>query len=550
MERMTGARALVEVLKQEGIQCVFHLPGSQIIEILDEIYQSPIRAIMCRHEQGAAFMADGYARALRVPGICLSTVGPGAVNLISGVAASFKASVPVIAITGIHNQKMLERDGFHEIDQVSLFRPVTKWSTCIHLSDKIPELVRKAFRIALSGRKGPVHLAIPSDVSRGETDYEPVEPSKYRSTLAQVCPEQVLDRVIRLLEDSRFPVILAGGEVLWSGASKALQDLAGSLQVPVATTRNHPDAFPASHPLGMGLLGRGRGEAANRIMKRADLILAVGVKFDYQTTRYNYDIIPRGAKIIHVSVDPDEVGRIYPVEMGIVCDSKAFLKDLLEKVRAMKISFGLKKIALEIKEDSQKVLDSEIDYESLPLRPETIARTLRDLLPPDTIVTLDGGNFAKHVRRHFQCLEKNTMHYPDDFGSVGAGFPMSLGVKVAKPDRPVVCMNGDGAFLLNCQELETAVREQINVMVVVFNDSGFGNVRAYQKLKCGGRYMCDHGNPPFGEMARLFGAQGAQVETLDQLKDAVKSGLKSNKPYVIDVKMTRDALEEPGFLGL
>jgi thiamine pyrophosphate-dependent acetolactate synthase large subunit-like protein len=174
---------------------------------------------------------------------------------------------------------------------------------------------------------------------------------------------------------------------------------------------------------------------------------------------------------------------------------------------------------------------------------------LRGLFPPETIIVLDGGNFAKHVRRHFDFLETDTTHYPDDFGSVGASFPMALGVKVACPEHPVACLNGDGAFLLNCQELETAVRENINVIVIVFNDFGFGNVRAYQKVKFKGRYMCDHDNPPFGEMARLFKADGAQVERLDELKEAVNTGLRTDKPYVIDVIMTREALEKPGFLG-
>lgn len=548
MARMTGAKAVVEVLKEEGIQCVFHLPGSQIIEILDEIYQSPIRPIMSRHEQGAAFMADGYARALHSTGVCLSTVGPGAVNLVSGIAASYKASVPVVAITGVHDQKMLERDSFHEIDQVGLFKPITKWSACIHQPDKVPELMRKAFRIALSGRKGPVHLAIPSDVSQGELDYEASEPSRYRSPVSAACPDQMIDDIINLIQKATFPAILAGSEILWFKAGDSLTELAETLEIPVVTTRNNPDAFPVNHPLGAGLIGKGRGEAGNRVIKQADLLLAMGVKFDYQSTRYNFDIIPEKAKIIHVSIDPEEVGRIYPIEIGLVCDVKMTIEAILEKVREKKIRFGLGKKVAEIKQESQKILDSEIDLKASPLRPETIARTLRQLLPPDTIIVLDGGNFAKHVRRHFDCLKMDTVHYPDDFGSVGAGFPMALGVKVASPERLVVCLNGDGAFLLNSQELETAVRERINVMVVVFNDFGFGNVRAYQKFKYEGRYMCDHNNPPFGEMARLFKADGAQVEQLNELKAAVSKGLKSDRPYVIDVMMTKEALKEPGFL--
>ncbi|MFQ6079174.1 MAG: thiamine pyrophosphate-binding protein, partial [Thermodesulfobacteriota bacterium] len=316
MTAISGAKAVVEVLRDEGIKHVFHLPGSQIIDILDEIYQSPIRAIMTRHEQGAAFMADGYARATRGPGVCLSTAGPGAVNLVSGIAASHKASVPVIAITGVHDQKILERDSFHEIDQVGVFKPITKWSACIHQTDKIPEMLRKAFRIALAGRKGPVHLAIPSDVSGGTLNYESSDPLRYRSAIPTACPDEVVEEIVNLMEKARFPIILAGGEVLWSRAGTSLVELAETLEVPVATIRDQPDAFPITHPLGVGLIGKGRGEAGNAVMNQADLILAMGVKFDYQSTRYNFETIPQKARIVHVSIDPEEVGRIYPVEIG------------------------------------------------------------------------------------------------------------------------------------------------------------------------------------------------------------------------------------------
>jgi acetolactate synthase-1/2/3 large subunit len=548
MPRISGARAVVEVFREENIRHVFHLPGSQIIDILDEIYQSPIRAIMARHEQGAAFMADGYARATRGVGVCMATVGPGAVNLVSGIAASYKASVPVLAITGVHDQKILERDSFHEMDQVALFKPITKWSASINQPEKIPEMLRKAFRIALTGRRGPVHLAIPSNVSEGEVDFQESSPSRYRTTIPSACPEGFADEVLRLLEQAKFPVIIAGGEVLWSQVGSDLIQLAEALEVPAVTTRDHPDAFPNRHPLGMGMIGKGRGEAGNRTMKRADLILALGAKFDYQSTQYGFDIIPEKAKIVHVSINPEEVGRVYPVELGMVCDVGPVIRTLLLRSKEKRLNFGLRKESEQIKLESQKKRDSEIDWNSLPLRPQAIVRTLRDYLTRETIVVVDGGNFAKHVRRHFDFFENDTFHYPDDFGSVGASFPMALGVKLAKPERPVVCLNGDGGFMLNSQELETAVREKINVMVVVFNDSGFGNVRAYQKEKFEGRFMCDFDNPPFGELARLFKADGTQVKTLDELKEAVQTGLKCGKPYVIDVTMSREELQKPGFL--
>ncbi len=547
MAKMSGAKAIVEVLKEEGIKHVFQLPGSQIIDILDEIHQSPIRTIMTRHEQGAAFMADGYARATRGMGVCMATVGPGAMNLVSGIAASYKASIPVIAITGTHSQSILERDSFHEMDQVSVFKPITKWSASINQSEKIPEMLRKAFRIALNGRKGPVHLAIPSNVSAGEVDYDKAVTSQYRSSVPPSCPEEFIDDVVRLLKNAQFPVMFVGGEILWSKAGKDLVELAETLEIPVTTTRDHPDAFPNSHPLGMGMIGKGRGEAGNRVMKHADLVLALGVKFDYHSTQYNYDIIPK-VKIIHVSINPEEVGRIYPIELGVVCDVGPVIKSLLKKVKEYNISFGLKNIAEEIKKESQQKKDSEIDFQAVPLTPQAVIRTLREHLPPEAAIVVDGGNFAKYVRRHFDIFETDTFYYTDDFGSVGSSFPMSIGVKLADPTRPVICLNGDGGFMFNIQELETAAREHINIIVVVLNDSGFGNVRAYQKAKFQERYLCDFDNPPFGEIAKFFKADGVQVERLDELSNAIQSALHSNKPFIIDVKINKEELEKPVFL--
>ena len=254
-------------------------------------------------------MADGYARAKRGVGVCMSTVGPGAVNLVSGIAASFKAQIPVLAITGIHDQKILEKDSFHEMDQVGLFRPITKWSACIHQPEKVPEMMRKAFRVALTGRRGPVHLAIPSDVSRGILNFETSAPARYRPSREPGCAPEAVDEIFDLLKQSKSPVILAGWDVLWSEGREYLDELAEALQIPVATMLSSLGAFPYSHPLGVGIIGRGRGEAGNAVVQQADLILALGVKFDYQSTRYNNQIIPSTAKIVHISTDAEEIGR-------------------------------------------------------------------------------------------------------------------------------------------------------------------------------------------------------------------------------------------------
>jgi acetolactate synthase-1/2/3 large subunit len=548
MSEISGARAVVEVLMEEGVEHVFHLPGSQIIDILDEIYQSPIRQIMTRHEQGAAFMADGYARAKRGVGVCMSTVGPGAVNLVSGIAASYKAQIPVLAITGIHHQKILEKDSFHEMDQVGLFRPITKWSACIHQPEKVPEMMRRAFRVALTGRRGPVHLAIPSDVSQGKCNFEQSAPERYRPMEAPACSPEAIEKIIELMRQAKFPVILAGWDILWSKDKAVLSELAEYLEAPVATMLSSLGAFPYSHPLGVGIIGRGRGEAGNSVMQQADLVLAMGVKFDFQSTRYNHNLVSKESKIVHVCTDAEEVGRIYPVEIGLVCDAGSVMKALLQRVKAQNLRFGLKEKIQAIKQDAAKILTREINRDAVPLQPQAIAGELRNALPPEAMVVVDGGNFAKHIRRHFEIRAMDTFHYPDDFGSVGSSFPMALGAKAACPDRPVVCLNGDGAFLLNCQELETAVREKLNILIIIFNDYGFGNVRAYQRAKFNERYMCNHTNPPFDKMAHLFGAKGVKVERLDDLAGVVKQGLKSDGPFVIDVMMSGQELGKPGFL--
>ena len=298
----------------------------------------------------------------------------------------------------------------------------------------------------------------------------------------------------------------------------------------------------------MGLVGRGRGEAGNEAVRRADLILGLGVKFDFQTTRFNYDLIPETAKIIHISINPEELGRIYPLTLGVNCEVGPVVQCLRDAAWRRGVNAGLGEAARQIKLKAQAKLDAEINYEMLPLQPQAVLRTLRELLPQETSVVVDGGNFAKHVRRHFPIIENDSFNYPDDFGSVGASYPMALGAKAALPDRPVVCLVGDGGFLLNSQELETAAREKLNVLAVVFNDFSFGNVRAYQKEKYGGRYSCNYTNPPFDQMAKLFGADGAHVETLDELRAAVQRGLTCDGPFVIDVMMSPDALSKPGFL--
>lgn len=548
MNRMKAAKAIVEIFLEEGIDHIFQLPGSQILEILDCLHGTPIRNVMTRHEQGAAFMADGYARAKRAASVCMSTVGPGAVNLISGIAASFRSSVPVLAITGMHETNILERDSFHEIDQTSMFKPVTKWSYQVGQAEKIPEILRKAFRIALTERKGPVHLAIPSDLASREVEFKPIPPSKSRVSHRITCDKNLIDQILELVDEAKFPVILAGGDILWCRALPELKEFAQVFHIPVVTSWDHMDSFPSTHPMGLGVMGAGRSEAANKALSRADLILALGARFDYQSTRHDHNFIPEKAKIVQVCLDFKEVGQIYLVDVGIVADVKYVLSELLMRGKKGKADGDRFAEIQEIKQAWLKRRNSEVDLSAFPIQPQAIVMRLREVLPEDAIIVVDGGNFAKYIRRYFDTYEADTFHYTDDFGSVGSSFPMSLGVKLAEPRREVFCLTGDGGFLLNIQELETAVRERILVRVVVFNDFGYGNVRSYQKQKYGERYLCDVKNPDFGKLADLFGAHGEQVNNPTMLKNAFLNAMKTDRPTVIDVLMDPKALRTPDFL--
>ncbi len=454
-------------------------------------------------------------------------------------------------MTGVHDQWLLEKDSFHEIDQAALFKPITKWSYVVTQADMIPEIVHKAFKIALSGQPGPVHLGFPRDLFPQEIDFAYPVAKHLRALNVPACEPELLEEMINLLKQAKYPVILAGNDILWCRAAEELKEFAELQSIPVTTTWDHIDAFPTTHPLGMGPIGRNRSEAANFLLAKADLLLALGTRFDYQSTRFNYQFISRKSKIIQVTLDAEEIGRIYPVDLGLFSDVKFVLRELLKRLKSSqsKMANRWKPAQLKgIKEDWLACRSAAMNLSNQPIFPQAIVKTLREVLDPSAIIVIDGGNYAKHVRRHFDTYEADTFYYTDNIGSVGSAFPMALGIKLACPERQVVCLIGDGGFLFNSQELETAVRERIEVCTIVFNDFGYGNVRAYQQKKFGGRYCCDFANPDFGELAGLYKAHGAQVAELRQLEPAVRKAMKSGKPSVIDVVMSGEELSTPGFM--
>ena len=539
-DMITGAQAVVDCLRRERIEHVFGIPGTMNLPILDVLRETPeIRFILTRHEQGAAFMAYGYARALNRPAIVTATEGPGVTNLATGIAAAFKGHVPVISISGAQEIWLREKDASQDIDQVTFHRPITKWAYSIPAASKIQEAVRRAFRVALAEPLGPVHLDLSKDILLDKTEPEPISPEAYRPSSLPACAAAELDRAAKLIAKARRPVILAGGGVLREGALPALQQLAETSGIPVATLQYHPDAFPTAHRLALGPLGRNGWSSANRTLPQADVVIALGAHLDLFSTQFRYGLISRDAQLIHQSAVGTDIGVVFPVAQAVAGSTLSFIEGLAARLKGEWDWVDVAKLRAEWDAERRKPLDKT----ATPIRPPVVAQAMREALPEDGAMIIDAGNAGKHMRLFMDTHQPNTFMYISDWGSVGAGLPIAMGVKLARPRQPVMATVGDMGMMCNLGELETAVRERIPVVCVVFNDQGLGNERAFQNELYGGRtFAVDYGDVDFAALARVLGAHGERVEQPAALLPALKRALASARPAVVDVVIDKNFL--------
>jgi acetolactate synthase-1/2/3 large subunit len=539
----TGARALVDALLREGIDHVFGIPGTQNLAIIDALRDTPqIRFILTRHEQGAAFMAYGYARAGKRPAVVTATEGPGVTNLVTAIGAAYRGYVPVITVCGVQESVMRERDATQDMDQIPFMRPITKWAYSIPNAAKVQESVRKAFRVALAEPQGPAHIEASSEILLEDVMPEPIEPVAYRNTVQAVCDGAQLDRAFELLSGAERPVFVVGRGVLNDNATAAMADLAQKTGIPVAALQYSPDAFLTDHPLALGALGRNGSGAANRVVPKADLIVAIGAHFDVFSTMYKYGIFSAQAKLIHHASAPGQIGIVFPVTLGVTGSTASFIAGLAERATNLRLKKNWVDVAKAGAEWDAE-LNAQLRPDADPIQSQFVAHAIRKVLPRDGLLVVDAGNGGKHVRSYFKSYEPGTFMGIDDWGSVGGALPMALGAKLARPDRPVMCAAGDMGIMCNFAELETAVREKIPVVCVVFNDQGLGNERAFQQEHYGGRfYAVDYRNPDFGALARVFGAHGEQVRKPAELESALQRALASGKPAVIDVLIDKKTL--------
>jgi acetolactate synthase I/II/III large subunit len=538
-----GAEAVVQTLVDEEAEFLFGIPGTQNLAILDVVRETPsLRFILTRHEQGAGFMCYGYTRVSGKPAIVTATEGPGATNLVTPMAAAHKGNVPMIALSGCPDRPKLELDASQDIDQRAMFMPITRWSATAPGGANLPEMMRKAFRMALGVPPGPVHIDVSRDVLMEDVEVVPRRPQTYRPLSVPDCAGPDIDAAFALLERSERPLILTGIEQTEENAGKDLIRLAELLGVPVVTNEDHPDAFPTTHPLSLGALGRSAWVPVFASVRAADLILVIGGRLDSATTQLSFDVLPREATIIVNTTHAWQIGNFFPVERAAIGSVASFIRGLTERASAT----GLTKAWLDVEQVRRAADDwrqAQQDPDAVPIYVSSVTRVARETLDTDAIVCLDAGNATKHARTHWDTYQPRTFFVSDDWGSVGCAFPMAIGAKLAAPHQQVVAMVGDMGMGCNLSELETCIREQINVVTIVFNDHGLGNEKAFQDERHGGRYFgVDYSETDFAGIARAFGGHGEHVERTAEFGPALERSLASGKPAVIDVQIDPENL--------
>ncbi|MGC2669381.1 MAG: biosynthetic-type acetolactate synthase large subunit [Candidatus Nitrosopolaris sp.] len=537
MVEMIGAKALIHALEKEGVDIVFGLPGGANLPIYDALVDANFRHILVRHEQSASHMADGYARIKRKAGVCFATSGPGATNLITGIATAHADSSPMIAVTGQVPLAMIGKDAFQETDIIGVANPCTKYAFQPRSAHEIPETVKKAFYIAESGRPGPVLIDIPKDVQQSSADMNFPELIKVRGYSPVVDADlSQLGKSVEILLNSERPIIMGGGGVILSGAFSELQAVAEILMAPVVTTFKGKGSFPENHPLAMGPIGMHGHAEANKMILEADCILAVGARFSDRSVG-RYDEFGRGMSIIHMDVDPAEIGKNKSVDVAVIGDVKSSLRTLVKM---------LSKVIVKKDQDNPWLRRRKelIDHyaETLKDYPRDLTarkalKKLREILPANSIATTEVGQCQMWASLHFDVISPGTFFSSTGLGTMGFGFPASIGAKAARPGVPVVDIAGDGSFNMTENSLAVSVLDNLPVIVFLMNNYMLGMVAQWQRTFYNRRYSGVHQRncPDYVKIAQAYGAQGIKAQSLSELDKAIRSALKMEVATVIDI---------------
>ena len=545
---MNGGEAVVESIRAAGIGHIFGLLGSSTMEVYDALYDcKDITYVGVRDEAAGTHMADAYGRVSGKPGVILAgQAGPGATNLVSGLAQAYLAYSPVVAIAGLVSSDHMGRDAFQEIDQQALFSPITKRSFTVHKAERIPEFIKEAYRIAMSGRRGPVVVNIPRDLFAAQIDADIQKPDDDPVHASVTMNGAQIDTLRELITGAERPVIVAGAGVKWGRGTDQLARLAERLQIPVTASAGHPDVLANDHPLFFGQVGPRGNRVASGLVREADLILALGTRLGFNTTFYTNNEISKGVKIIHVDIEPLAIGRHYPVVAGIVGDAggvAAAIADALAGARPARGAQARIEAAQREREALWAEREAAAEKARTPLSAERCFHEIRQALPRDAIVTLDAGTMCMQATDQLRHYMTPGLITPLDMGLVGFGYAAGLGAKAAAPGRPVVSLSGDGGFAMTMAEICTAVQHGLDTVAVVFDNGCWGAEKAYQRDFYQGRFIgSDIIGPPYNEVAELCGAKGYGVSQPGELSDALAEALKEGAPAVIHVKVDPNAM--------
>lgn len=537
---LTGAEALLESLKQEGVDLVFGYPGGQILPTYDALYkEKAIRHILTRHEQGAAHAADGYARVSGKVGVCIATSGPGATNLITGLATAYMDSIPIVAITGQVATTLLGKDSFQEADVTGITQPITKHNYLVRKAEDVPRVVKEAFLIARSGRPGPVLIDFTRDAQNQKIKFkypDTVDLPGYKPTL-KGHPRQI-KAAAKMISAAHKPVIYAGGGVILSGAAKELLELAEKAHIPVTTTIMGKGAFSETNPLALHMLGMHGTAYANYAVQECDLLIAIGARFDDRVTGHIARFAPN-AKIIHIDIDPAEIGKNVRVDVPIVGDVKHVLKELITSVESAgekhrpwldQIDEWKNKYPLTYKKDDT-------------LKPQMVIEMIYEVTRGEAIICTEVGQNQMWAAQFFKYTKPRTWISSGGLGTMGYGFPAAIGVQFARPDAIVFDVAGDGSIQMNIQEMATAVNNKLPIKIAVLNNSYLGMVRQWQELLYEHRYSQTDmsNNPDLVKIAEAYGAAGMRISRPEEVKKALEEALKiKDRPVLMDFIVTKE----------
>ncbi len=539
---MTGAQIIVEALKREGVDIIFGYPGGAVIDIYDELYRTPeIKHVLVRHEQGATHAADGLARSTGKVGVCLVTSGPGATNTVTGIATAYMDSIPLVVLTGQVPTKLIGNDAFQEVDITGITRPCTKHNFLVKRVEDLAWTLKAAFHIARTGRPGPVLVDLPKDVQQAKTEFVWPEEIKLRSYNPVYEPHiKQVEKAYRLLEASTRPVILVGGGVISSGAHEEVRELAELLHIPVTMTLMGLGGFPGTHEYSLGMLGMHGTYYANMAVANSDLIIAVGARFDDRVTG-KVDAFAPMAKIVHIDIDPTSIQKNVRVDVPIVGDCKRALARLLEVIREVgrpaklwkeqfkewweQIDIWKRRYPLSYKQDSEHI------------KPQFVIEKLYELTKGDAIVATEVGQNQMWTAQFYKFDRPRTLLSSGGLGTMGYGFPASIGAQMANPDKLVIDIAGDGSIQMNIQEMATAMDQRLPIKVIILNNGYLGMVRQWQELFYDRRYSAVQFAtiPDFVKLAEAYGATGLRATKPEEVEPVLKKALETKGLVLVDI---------------